>query len=343
MKRICCAWLVICAARIAGAQAPGAVAPPAAPFLEKRVPEELASEGILLSRHNVGLQIEQLGTKWLVSLVDLSTGRVWASTRVDALPPDREAAVAVMTQVVADLAAQIDGRPAPAPFPAPAPPRPPPPAPPPESPPQPDDPIEERDELIALQAAEVRFKRESIHFGKQYQIVAASNLVALVPRWVAYQGELGREMSPDEFYATVDRFDLFRAYQKRHSTMINSFAAGAVVTAVGLAISVSALSDDCKSGDPAFDDCSNGKRDKLLAGLGVAAAGSIGLWIGYWFLSHPHPIDENEAKRLADVYNQHLRGRLGLPVVRSEPMIRDLRIAPRITRSDNGLVLSARF
>ena len=42
----------------------------------------------MLSRRNLSLQIERVGDNLLVSLVDLNTGRVAASTKVDQLPAD---------------------------------------------------------------------------------------------------------------------------------------------------------------------------------------------------------------------------------------------------------------
>ena len=99
----------------AAGQTPETTDPLSAQFLEKRVHDELASEGTVLSSHNLGLNIELVADRWLVSLVELTTNRVAASTRIDHLPTDREAAVAVMTDVVADLEAQLldrEGKPA---------------------------------------------------------------------------------------------------------------------------------------------------------------------------------------------------------------------------------------
>jgi hypothetical protein len=59
---------------------------------------------------------------------------------------------------------------------------------------------------------------------------------------------------------------------------------------------------------------------------------------------HPHPITENEAKSLADGYNQRLQRELGLPVAVREPLLRDVKLTPFLARSDTGgLALSARF
>src|SRR5688572_20683804 len=72
-------------------------------FLEQRVPEELAADGLLLAQHGVVLDVETIGARLLVTLVDRTTGAARASTRLDALPTDREAAVASVVQLVTSL------------------------------------------------------------------------------------------------------------------------------------------------------------------------------------------------------------------------------------------------
>lgn len=64
--------------------------------------------------------------------------------------------------------------------------------------------------------------------------------------------------------------------------------------------------------------------------------------IGFYYYYHPHPISENDAKALADAYNQRLRRELGLPVV-TRPLLHDLKLTPFVARGDAGLTLGARF
>src|SRR4051812_45664919 len=103
MKRF---FIVIVAAlavsRSASADAPGNQ-DPISTFLERRVPEELAAEGVVLSRRDFTLKVEAVGAELLLSIIDVSTGRVAASTKLDVVPQDREAAVAATTHLVADL------------------------------------------------------------------------------------------------------------------------------------------------------------------------------------------------------------------------------------------------
>jgi hypothetical protein len=97
---------------------PGAViAQPAAPapldqFLESRVPDELAVEGIILGQRELVIKVEQIGDKLLISLIATPTGRVVASSKVDDPPADREASLAIVTQVTATLYSQYTMLPA---------------------------------------------------------------------------------------------------------------------------------------------------------------------------------------------------------------------------------------
>src|SRR5262249_27775952 len=94
------------AAPTAPAEPPGPMSPPS---LEKRVAEALASRGVALARHNFALRIEQTGERWTASLVDRN-GRVAASTHVDQLPDEPEAAAAALTSAVVELDAQVSQR-----------------------------------------------------------------------------------------------------------------------------------------------------------------------------------------------------------------------------------------
>lgn len=290
----------------ARAQAPEAVAS----FLEHRVPEELALEGVLLSRHNVTLHVEQVGDVLILSLVDNSTTRVVASTKLDAVPADREAAVATTTHLVAELVTQISAAapvPAPLPVPAPAP------APPPVVAPDPQ----------AHEIAELRFKRESIRFSNDFDITVTNNTGVIHRKWVALQGDLDERLSPDEFYQKVGRPDLAKAYDHRRDIMIG----GWVVAGVGAAVAAYALFS-------APDDGNDDWNEHVFIGAGLAAV--VGGGVGWWYRFHPQPISESEAKQLAEQHNQELRRRLGLPVV-------DLQVAPVATGTTGGLALSGKF
>jgi hypothetical protein len=302
-------WLVAALVGSIGtaqAQAPEAVAS----FLEHRVPEELALEGVLLSRHNVTLHIEQVGDVLILSLVDNSTTRVVASTKLDAVPADREAAVATTTHLVADLVTQISAAaPVPAPLPEPAPA----PAPPPVVAPDPQ----------AHEIAELRFKRESIRFGDDYDITVTNHGGSIQRKWVALQGDLDERLEPDDFYQKVGRPDLATAYDHRRDIMIGAY----VVTGLGAGLAAYALMSGSDDGNDDWNE-----HVFIGAGLVAVVAGTVGTVYRF----HLQPISESEAKQLAEQHNQALRRRLGLPVV-------DVRVAPVATGTNGGLALSGKF
>ena len=354
-------WLVVVGfAHAALAQAPGQAEPVSSAFLEKRVPDELAADGLVLSRRNLALQVEQIGDRWLVSLADLTTGSVVASTKIETLPTDREAAVASMTHVAAELVARSERLPAPAPAP------PPPVVPSPDPAPVPPAVIEY---LAKHDRAELNFKRHSIRFGANYQLLGSGTSAwtsawtsrgtsawtstaltspELVRRWVAYQGDIDHELEPEEFYATVGRPDLADRYRSRHHIMIGSFIAGSVIATAGAVVLLEAPHRTCSYGDPTYDTCLKDRHRELhnilietSVVLGVSA---IVCSVGLYLYVSPHPIDEDEAKSLGNEYNQRLRKELGLPTLtQRRPRLQDVRWTPYVTDRQVGGALSARF
>lgn len=105
------------------------------------------------------------------------------------------------------------------------------------------------------------------------------------------------------------------------------------------------LQKECPFDQSDFSMCLDNNSQNLListaVGLGVSL---IGFTVAVWYTVHAHPISENEAKALADVYNQRLRRELGLPVVMREPLLHDVTLAPLLVRGEaRGLALTARF
>jgi hypothetical protein len=317
--------IAMLAARVAAAQP----SPPSdvalTTYLEKRVPEELAVEGVVLSRDNLTLKVEQLGDKLLVSLVDLATARVAASTKIDQIPADREAAVASTTHVAADLVAQVHGAP---------------PVAPPSIPPPPFD-----------ERAHERFQRQAIRFGATYDIDLNKYGASVHRRWLTFQGDLDQELEPEDFYRLVNRPDLGEEYHHRHTIMMGSavVAGASFLTSVVFIVRMATVSQqDCNINDPNFAMCVNNNvraqeqaRDTNVPPIFIFAG--IGLVTGVvatYFRFNPHPISEGEAKSLADDYNQGLRKNLGLPTARRE---HHLHLAPFVTGRDGGLVLGGTF
>jgi hypothetical protein len=327
---------VIVLAAPAAAQQPSATDLSIAAFLEKRVPEELASEGVVLSRHNLTLKVEMLGDKLLLSLVDLSTGRAVASTKVDQIPPDRDAAVASVTHVAADLAGQIVRRGASPPAAA--------------TPP----PVDERAERQAREVAELRFHKQAIRFGEAWDLSYTKNGgLSARRRWLAYQGESDQVLEATDFYKEVGRPDLADDYNHRkHIAYGGMIVGGLGVIAGGVMLYKFALAplDPCSIDLPAeqYGACVTGALDKherersqyvkpmlIVSGVSIAA-----MLVGLWYAVNVHPISENEAKGLADKHNQNLRKNLGLPVARR---LHDIKLVPYASAGDSGLALAGRF
>jgi hypothetical protein len=76
-------------------------------FLERRVDDELAADGVQLSQLDVRIDVELVADKALVSLVDITTGRVRASTKLDDVPRQHEAAVASIVLVASSLVTEL--------------------------------------------------------------------------------------------------------------------------------------------------------------------------------------------------------------------------------------------
>lgn len=324
--------LVAALSATAAAQAPQPVEPVTAAVLEQRVPDELASEGVILASHGLRLQLKQVGDKWLVSLVEVSTGRPITSTRVDQLPADRDAAVAVMTEVVANLVAhELEaGAPIPAAVPPSSPPVAlPPPAPAPVLPPAPPS------------QAELAYQRQALRLAAMYDVDDSRGTPVVRRQWLVLQGEPGRPLSGPEFYRVLGRDDLAGAHGARHAWRVTGTVTAALGLLTAAVLGVASLDHGCASGG-----CSNGDRNSdltvpILASLGVGAAGVV---VVLHFSGDPPALDEANARALADAYNQRLRVKLGLPPhAAHRARIRDAALAPFVAAGSGGLVLRATF
>jgi hypothetical protein len=302
------------------AHAQEAASPPLDTFLEQRVAEELAADGILLSRLGVTLDVEQVGDKLLVSLVDMSTGRVSASTKIDEVPADRDAAVASVTVVVSNLTVQLGQQPPAATVE---------PAAPPVEPPA----ATVVDDDREREAAESAYREQAIGFGDEYVVTASDSWVSVSRRWTANQGELGAPLSGAEFYDLIDRPDLARAYHRRLTYKRVAIGAAAVGTMGAFALILTMPNPaSCDLGDEACESANRqGFRNHMWEATGAIALSGVAIVIARYYWAHPHPISESEAKRLAAEHNQTLRDRLGLSV------------APYVSGQGGGVSVAGRF
>ena len=345
--------LIVCLALSPAVAQPGAEPPTDAPtevpaevptevpldvFLEQRVAEELAADGTILSRLGVALDIELVGPKVLVRLVDPATRRAVASTDVDAIPVDREAAVASVTQVAANLAAQVSVRATP------------------EATAVSAALAEDRRLREERAAAEARFRQEAISFGDDTVVSgggwSGTWFVSTQRNWVAYRGEERLRLSPVEFYRYVGRSDLAEAYNRRKRSGVYLMVAGGLTLLAGMAVTLvpefMTFEDPntCPPDDPfdPFDNCYyvgpdvHELRDRQRAtyrpiGLGVMTLGGVVAVIGAFRFGRANPVGEREAQELGRAHNRKLRQKYGLPVA----------VSPYVDASGGGLSVAGRF
>lgn len=305
-----------------------------ATFLEKRVPDELAVEGVMLSRRDLSLKVEQVGEQLLLSLVDLRTGGVVASTKLASVPDDREAAVAAVTHVVADLSRQV-GPVAPAP------------------------PAQTRVEAVTDQRAELQYREDALRIGERYELDGTPRHPSLVRRWVIYRGEQNHEVDPVDFYNTIGRPDLGKEYEEQLSRRNHAIVAGSVLMA-GAAVSlIVGAYESSKSGPTCdvhqtqadFSACvdaniavadqnSSNMKTALVPAVLFGIAGGISFLVAAHYYYNANPVTEDEAMSLADQYNHGLRHHLGLP----SPVVKSLQLAPFSTGShDGGIAFGGTF
>jgi hypothetical protein len=335
----------------------GAAAPSIDPFLEQRVVEELAADGVILSRLGVTLEVESLGAVVLVSLVDPRTQRTMASTKMAPLPADRDGAVATLTPVVAGLAAQLVGHV--------------------PGPDADDDRLArieanqreqaarleaERQEQARREEAEATYRAQALRFGSELELTVTSNYASLHRRWFAYQGDTTTEapVSATAFYQMVERPELAEAYERRNTIKWVTGVGGMALTigAVVMMLQDESVTPDysqCANGDyncefdarrDARDQESEARQRNYEIGLGLALVGAVGVGVATYLHYRPHPISEGEARQLGAEHNRKLRERLGLPVAarRSSPTSRiAVRLAPYADRGGGGVVLGGTF
>jgi hypothetical protein len=187
--------------------------------------------------------------------------------------------------------------------------------------------------------AERVFRRSALRFGPSYEFGAQHTSFGSM-KWYAFRGDADQDLPALAFYDTVGRADLADAYRRRHALMVGGYAAAGLAFGVGAALILFSRGDlaTCNGlqGD-AFDRCVDDNhsltRVVVAAGIGLVAGA-----FGTYFYRNPHPIDENDAKALADAYNQRLRRQLGLPIAQRAPLLHDVALAPTITAG--GAVLS---
>jgi hypothetical protein len=277
--------------------------PLTAAFLEDKVTQQLTAQGVALSRRNLAVQLDRAGEQWTASLVDAASGRVAASIKLDPLPAERDAAVAAVARAVAGLADQVGRR-----------------------------------------INEFKFQLLALRFDPTYDPNAVPAHHA-PRRWLVFRGRVNERLDVEEFYKVLGRADLLDEYEHRRNLMYGGYAVGALGFATAVVWSLGS-SDfgmcDGLVGAP-LDRCTEAQQRSQIptyVGLGLGLAGAL---FGTWFYRNPQPIDESDARTMADAYNQQLRRQLGSAEVRSAPRLSEVRLAPYAGSDGAGLALGARF
>jgi hypothetical protein len=280
-------------------------------FLEQRVAEELAADGTLLSRLGVALDVEIVGDKTLVSLVDPATRRAIASTKLDTLPADREAAVATVVQIVSNLTSQLSQTTSTAVAMKSA--------------------LEdERKHRERKELAEAAYYRDAIHFGDHSTVRSYGSIVTTQLQSVPYRGD--RRLTPLEMFELTDRQDLVERYRDRHRVGVGTLLASLGSFCVGGYL---VFSGDLESSSPT-------RRQKI--GLGFWGAGFIFGFVGIYYIARSNPLSEGEMHDVAEAYNGKLRVKHGLPALSARPKrIQDVSLVPYADDNGGGFALTGRF
>jgi hypothetical protein len=301
--------ILLCLAGTAAAQ-------PSAPFLEHRTVEALAADGIVLSRLGVTLEIQLTGDLAVVSLIDVTTDRAVASSRVEALPADREAAVATLTPAVANLVAQLVTTKAA------------------------DADDEQRARLDRIEANQrallaraeadrretARIRAAELEYARLAVVVVGTEFADRTTdpptrqrTWTAARGD-GTELRREDFFRTIERDDLLRDYRRAAWTGYGAMLGGLVLASGGALLARTA------------DDTADSRHKTGVALLIVGAAGA---GLGALVLRGNEPLDEDEARAAVAAHNRKLRRRLRLPGGSA--------VTPLVGARAGGLSISGRF
>jgi hypothetical protein len=293
-------------------------------FLEQRVAEELAADGTILSRLGVALDVEVVGDKLIVSLVDPATRRALATTKIDKLPEDREAAVATITQIAANLTTQLQNSNATAAA------------------------VknvleQERKEREQKELAKAAFEREAIRFNDIPIVTGSKESTSTTITAIPYRG--GRRLTPPQFFDAIERPDLRDTYNLRRNIGVGALAVGGAVVLGGLVVLLAKATPDCdvSGSHDDFAACMDENSRWAKIGFGIVFSGTAVMGGGWVALRVANPISDREAYDLADAYNAKLRVKHGLPTAQTAKRFHDVAVAPYASAGGGGLTLGGRF
>ncbi|MBP9088377.1 MAG: hypothetical protein KBG15_19810 [Kofleriaceae bacterium] len=263
-------------------------------LLLHRIPEQLATEGTLLSRLGLTLQVEAIGDKFLLSLLDTSTGQIVAYSKAEHLPADAEAAIATVTHVVADMVARVRPQATPT--------------------------VTVTPNVATPQAAadpdldrRIReFREKKIDSGRTMLITASRYGASMSTSWTPVRGPLHTELSADEFFRVVGRPDFADRYNSRVSTGNTLFYGGIALGLAAIAYGGYTIFRDEPSRDY-LDPAQQDQFPEYLVWSGIGAGITLtGTLLGRYYLSTAGQSAETNIA-LAEAYNRKLRADLRIP------------------------------
>ena len=168
---------------------------------------------------------------------------------------------------------------------------------------------------VSASDAQQHYEERFIGFPEVLTLAGTPSLI----RWVQpYEGKYQKPLVGDAFYRKIQRPDLVEAYQNKQGTRMALGVMGGGATVGGMVLMFSALFD------------SEAHYARIPVGGVVMTAGLVGMLVGAYL--NPHPVEPSEARRLADAYNQKLRGELGLSGERApEPVAPKPAVHARLT------------
>lgn len=156
---------------------------------------------------------------------------------------------------------------------------------------------------------------------------------------LAYQGKYKKHLEGDAFYEAVGRSDLAAQYRSRRTRRTLLLTGGSLAAVGGGTMTLFGLMGPCVKEDARSFACLERDKGLLVPGLVLAGGGMVALLMGA--TTEPHPVDAPEVRRIADEYNQKLKGELGLaeaPRRHASPGL-ELQVGALLTPGGGALVL----
>ncbi len=133
------------------------------------------------------------------------------------------------------------------------------------------------------------------------------------------QGKHAKPLEGASFYEVVGQPELASSYRTRNAWKQGLFWGGLVTGIGGAVLLYPALTAglECDFGDAKCEDDADARRPMLLGtSIGLMGVGTIAYLVGAGL--NAHPVELDEARRLADEYNGKLKKDLGLSAMRKE-------------------------